>query len=95
MRAVIWLIENIISLYIFLLIVQAVLSWLVAFNVVNSYNKFVSVVGEVTYKLTEPLLRPIRSVLPQIGGLDVSPIVLILLLQFLRLLILDNADLLL
>jgi YggT family protein len=64
-----------------------VLSWLIAFNVVNPYNPTVRTIGEVLHRLTEPLLRPIRSVLPNLGGLDISPVILILLLLFLERLI--------
>jgi YggT family protein len=78
------LIGTIISIYIFLLIAQAILSWLVAFNVVNTRNRFVYLVGDFLYRITEPALRPIRRVLPSLGGIDVSPVVLILLLIFIR-----------
>ncbi len=78
------LINAVVQIYIFVLIVQVVMSWLIAFNVVNTRNRFVFMVADVTYKLTEPLLRPIRKILPNFGGIDVSPIVLILLLYFLR-----------
>ncbi|HVZ00967.1 MAG TPA: YggT family protein [Dongiaceae bacterium] len=78
------LINAVVQIYIFVLIVQVIMSWLIAFNVVNTRNRFVYMVADVTYKLTEPLLRPIRRVLPNFGGIDVSPIVLILLLYFVR-----------
>jgi YggT family protein len=72
------------------LIAQAVLSWLLAFGVVNRYNRAVAVIGDFLYRVTEPALRPIRSILPNFGGIDISPIVLILLLLFIeRLLIYD------
>jgi YggT family protein len=77
-----WLVHTIITLYIWVLIGAAVLSWLVAFNVVNPYNQFVRNVGEVLHRLTEPALRPIRSVLPNLGGIDISPVILILGLLF-------------
>jgi YggT family protein len=73
-----------ISLYIWVLIIGAVLSWLVAFNVVNTRNRFVYTVGDVCYRLTEPALRPIRRLLPNLGGVDISPVILILLLWFIR-----------
>ena len=79
-----WLIDTLITIYIWLLIVQAVLSWLLAFGVVNRYNRAVSLIGDFLYRATEPALRPIRNILPNLGGLDISPIVLILLLEFLR-----------
>ncbi len=84
MYALTSLIKTVISIYIMLLIAQAVLSWLVVFNVVNTRNRFVYLVGDFLYKITEPLLRPIRRVLPSFGGIDVSPVVLILLLIFLQ-----------
>lgn len=84
MVAIVRLIDTIITLYIWLLIAQAILSWLIAFNVINSYNQFVSRVIEFLWRITEPALRPIRRFVPLIGGVDVSPIVLILLLYFLR-----------
>lgn len=84
MVAIVRLLDTIITLYIWLLIAQAILSWLIAFNVINSYNQFVSRVIEFLWRITEPALRPIRKFVPLIGGVDVSPIVLILLLYFLR-----------
>lgn len=84
----IWLIQEIIFLYICILIAAAVLSWLVAFNVVNPYNQIVRNIGEVLHRLTEPALRPIRNLLPNLGGIDISPVILILLLLFLERLIL-------
>jgi YggT family protein len=83
-----WLIQEIIFLYICILIAAAVLSWLVAFNVVNPYNQVVRNIGEVLHRLTEPALRPIRNLLPNLGGIDISPVILILLLLFLERLIL-------
>ncbi len=73
-----------ISLFIWALIIQAIMSWLVAFNIVNPYNKVVYTVGDVLNRITEPALRPIRSFLPPMGGLDLSPLVLIFVLWFLR-----------
>lgn len=78
------LISTLITIYIWLLIAQAVLSWLLAFGVVNRYNRVVTSVGDFLWRITEPLLRPIRSVLPDLGGIDISPVILILLLYFLR-----------
>lgn len=78
------LIGTIISIYIFLLVAQAILSWLIVFNVVNTRNRFVYMVADVAYKITEPVLRPIRRILPSFGGLDLSPVVLILLLGFIQ-----------
>ena len=84
MRAVLDIILIILDLYIWLLIASAILSWLVAFNVVNTRNQFVSAVAEFLYRITEPVLAPIRTVLPNLGGLDISPIVLILIIMFLE-----------
>ncbi len=79
-----WLLNTVINIYIWLLIAGAVLSWLIAFNVVNTHNRFVYLVGDFLHRVTEPALRPIRRVLPNLGGLDLSPLVLILLLLFLQ-----------
>ncbi|MCC6471622.1 MAG: YggT family protein [Alphaproteobacteria bacterium] len=84
MLSLLFLIDTIISIYIWCLIASAILSWLVAFNVVNPHNRFVAMVGEFLYRITEPALAPIRRYLPSLGGLDLSPVVLILLLVFLR-----------
>jgi YggT family protein len=79
-----WLIHTIITLYIWVLIAAAVLSWLVAFNVVNPYNQVVRNIGETLHRMTEPALRPIRNILPNLGGIDISPVILILGLLFLE-----------
>ncbi len=84
MLPVIELIDTIINLYIWALIVSAILSWLIAFNVINSHNRLVYTVGDFLYRITEPALRPIRRFVPLMGGVDVSPVVLILLLWFVR-----------
>ena len=87
MRAILWLINTIIEIYVWLLIAQAILSWLLAFGVINRYNRGVSVIGDFLYRVTEPALRPIRRMLPNFGGIDISPVVLILILYFVRVLI--------
>ena len=84
MYALLNLVDTILNIYIWILILSVILSWLVAFNVVNTSNRFVYVVGDFLFKVTEPVLRPIRRVLPNLGGIDISPVVLILLLYFLR-----------
>jgi len=89
MNSFIALILTVIRIYVYLLIASAVLSWLVAFNVVNQRNDVVRMIGNFLHAVTEPLLRPIRSVLPNLGGIDVSPIILILLLWFLSNLIVE------
>lgn len=78
------LINLLIELYIYALIGVVILSWLVAFGVVNSYNNFVSTVQRFLYRITEPALAPIRRVIPDLGGIDVSPMVLILGLWFIQ-----------
>jgi YggT family protein len=78
------IVDIVIRLYIWVVIGSAIMSWLVAFNVLNTRNRFVYQVGDVLYRLTEPALRPIRRVVPTVGGLDLSPVVLLLLLFFIR-----------
>ena len=84
MRAVLDIIIIVLDLYVWLLIASAILSWLIAFNVVNTRNPIVHNVAEFLYRVTEPLLRPIRSMLPNLGGIDISPVILILGLLFLE-----------
>jgi YggT family protein len=81
---VVWLVSTVINLFIWLLIAAVVLTWLVAFNVVNTRNRFVYLLGDFLNRITEPALRPIRRLLPNFGGIDISPMVLILLLLFLQ-----------
>ncbi len=78
------------DIYWWLIILSAIFSWLFAFNVINARNQFVGMVGDFLYKVTEPALRPIRRVLPDLGGIDISPIVLLLILFFVRQLILTT-----
>lgn len=89
MYSILWLISTVIQIYIYLLIASAVLSWLIAFNVVNTRNQAVAMIADALWRLTEPVLRPIRRLLPNFGGLDISPIVLILLLYFGRMLLFE------
>ena len=84
MYSVLMLIDRIIDLYVWVIIVSAVLSWLVAFDVVNMRNRFVYLVGDTLNRLTEPVYRPVRRFLPDMGGLDLSPLIVILGLWFLR-----------
>lgn len=84
MNPFLWLIDTIIDIYIWILIASAVLSWLIAFNVVNTRNPIVNNIGEFLYRVTEPALRPIRNLMPNLGGIDVSPVILIILLLFLK-----------
>jgi YggT family protein len=84
MNAVTNLLNTVITLYIWVLIAAAILSWLVSFNVLNTGNRVVYQVGEFLFRVTEPALRPIRRRLPSLGGIDISPILLILALLFVR-----------
>ena len=84
MRSILYIILLILDIYIWLLIAAAILSWLVAFNVVNSRNQFVAMVGDFLYRITEPVLRPIRNLVPSLGGIDISPVVLILIIILIK-----------
>ncbi|HJU31827.1 MAG TPA: YggT family protein [Hyphomicrobiaceae bacterium] len=83
-------ISSLITLYIYVIIAGAVMSWLMAFNVVNPYNPFVRSVWQGLNALTEPLLRPIRRWMPDLGGIDISPVILILACAFVQSVILPN-----
>jgi YggT family protein len=87
MRAILDVILLALDIYTFLLIAMAIASWLVAFSVINTRNEFVRMIWDFLYRITEPALRPIRQRVPLIGGIDISPIVLFLLLYFVKLLI--------
>lgn len=87
MRAILDVVLLALQIYVWLLIASAVLSWLIAFNVVNTRNQFVSSVADFLYRITEPALRPIRNMLPNLGGIDISPIILILIIFFIERLI--------
>lgn len=84
MHALFNLVDTLISLYIWALILAAALSWFIALNIVNVRHRGVIMVGQFLDRITEPALRPIRRILPHLGGIDVSPVVLILGLMFLR-----------
>lgn len=90
MRAVLDIILIVLDLYVWLLIAAAILSWLIAFNVVNTRNQLVSAIAEFLYRITEPVLAPIRSFMPNLGGLDISPIILILIIILIQKLIVYN-----
>ena len=77
-----WLILQVLDLYMWAVIIGVVLSWLVAFNVVNTSNRFIFMVGDFLHRITEPALRPIRRTIPNLGGIDISPVILIILLIF-------------
>ncbi len=84
MNSLVILISQITELFIWLLIIQAIMSWLINFGIINTQSNFVNMIGSFLYKITEPLLRPIRKLLPEFGGVDISPVILIMLLIFLR-----------
>tara|TARA_B100001029_G_scaffold179486_1_gene189204 strand:- start:4916 stop:5206 length:291 start_codon:yes stop_codon:yes gene_type:complete len=84
MKSILILFDNIVSLYIWILIINVILSWLVSFNVLNTGNRFVYAVMDVSYKLTAPPLNFIRRFMPNLGAIDISPVILILLLMFFR-----------
>jgi YggT family protein len=84
MKSIFILLDNVITIYLWIIIINAILSWLVAFNVLNTQNRFVFSVLDVTYKLTDPTLNKIRRFIPTFGSIDISPIILILFLMFLR-----------
>ena len=84
MQSFLILISTILNIYFYIVIASVVLSWLLAFNIVNPHNEFVRQIRYFVYRLTEPLLGPIRRVLPDLGGLDLSPMVLLLGIIFAR-----------
>ena len=89
MKSLLILFDNVISLYIWILIINAIISWLIAFNILNTSNRFVYSILDVSYKLTDPPLNFIRRFIPNLGSIDISPIVMILGLMFLRNLIFE------
>jgi YggT family protein len=84
MKSIFILLDSVISIYLWVIIINALLSWLVAFNILNTQNRFVFSVLDTTYKLTDPILNKIRRFVPTFGSIDISPIILILALMFLR-----------
>ena len=84
MKSIFILFDNIISIYLWILIINVIISWLIAFNILNTSNRFVYSLLDVSYKLTDPPLNLVRRFLPNLGSIDISPIVLILALMFLR-----------
>jgi YggT family protein len=89
MKSIFILLDSVITIYLWIIIINAILSWLVAFNVLNTQNRFVFSVLDVTYKLTDPALNKLRRFIPMFGSIDISPVILILLLIFLRNLIFE------
>ena len=84
MQSLLGLISAVIEIYTWVIFIQVILSWLIAFKVINTQNQFVYALGNMFYRLTEPALQPIRRFLPNLGGMDISPVVLLLMLYFLR-----------
>jgi len=92
MYALFQLIDTVIQIYTWIIILYVILSWLIAFNVINTRNRFVYMVADALFRLTDPVLKPIRRIIPAVGGFDLSPVVAILLLFFIRnLIIVDIA----
>ena len=89
MKSIFILLDSVITIYLWIIIINAILSWLVAFNVLNTQNRFVFSVLDVTHKLTDPALNKLRRFIPMFGSVDISPVILILLLMFLRNLIFE------
>ncbi len=87
MLALLKTIDKGLEIYSYILVVGAIYSWLYAFNVINSSNRFVNQIGLFLYNVTEPVLRPIRRVMPDLGGIDISPIILLLIIYFVQQLI--------
>lgn len=84
MRALFLVIDLALQLYVWIVIAMAIFSWLVAFNVLNTRNPVVGMIGDFLYRITEPVLRPIRNFLPNLGGIDISPVILFLIIVFIR-----------
>ena len=84
MKSIFILLDSVITIYLWIIIINALLSWLVAFKILNTQNRFVFSVLDTTYKLTDPALNKIRRFLPTFGSIDLSPVVLILFLMFIR-----------
>ncbi|MFD1703299.1 YggT family protein [Methylopila henanensis] len=84
MRALLDVVMLALQLYVWLLIASAILSWLIAFNVVNTRNSFIAAIWDFLYRVTEPALRPIRNMLPNLGGIDISPVILLLIIFFIQ-----------
>ena len=89
MNPILWLVHTVINIYFWIILAMVIMSWLIAFGIVNRSNPYVRQIGYALDRLTEPLLRPIRRFLPDLGGIDISPIILLIGLQFLGILV-DN-----
>ena len=84
MKSIFILLDSIITIYLWIIIINALLSWLIAFNILNTQNRFVFSILDATHKMTDPALNKIRNFIPTFGSIDLSPVILILLLMFLR-----------
>ena len=84
MERILLLLYRVIDIYFYILIINIILSWLIAFNVVNTQNRLVVTILYATNRLTDPLLNPVRRILPNLGGIDISPIILVLCLLFIQ-----------
>ena len=84
MKSIFILLDSIITIYLWIIIINAILSWLVAFNILNTQNRFVFAVLDATYKMTDPALNTIRRFIPNLGAVDISPVILILILWFIK-----------
>jgi len=89
MNSLLLLIVTIVDIFVWIIIIQVIMSWLIAFNVINTSNRFVYLVGEFLYRITEPVMRPIRRILPNLGGIDLSPLVVLLVLFFAKNLLIE------
>ena len=87
MHPVLWLIVTVLDIYFWILISAVVMSWLIGFNIINGHSDIVRQIRYALYRLTEPVLGPIRRFLPDLGGLDLSPLVALIALQFVRYLV--------
>jgi YggT family protein len=83
-------ISYLLTLYIYILFAAVILSWLMVFNVVNPRNRFVAMVADFLYRITEPVLRPIRNLMPNLGGIDISPLIVILIIFFIQSVVIPN-----
>ena len=90
MRALFLVIDLALEIYIWIVIAAAIFSWLVAFHVVNTRNQAIGMIGEFLYRITEPVLRPIRNFLPNLGGIDISPVIVILIILFIQAVLIPN-----
>lgn len=92
MTALLEFIKYVLQLYVYVIIASAIMSWLIAFGVVNTHNRFVYTVVDFLYRVTEPAIAPIRTVMPDLGGIDLSPLVLILLIFFIQSVIIGTCN---